>query len=89
MLDATLRNWLRAHDTDEVLLLLKKADVVASRIYSVKDMVDNLVFQWREDFISVDYADLGTIRMQSVFPKLQTTLVRFGAQALPLARTTN
>ena len=71
LLDATLCDWLRAHDTDEALLMLKKADVVASRIYSVKEMVEDLVFQWREDIISVDDADMSTIRMQSVFPKLK------------------
>jgi crotonobetainyl-CoA:carnitine CoA-transferase CaiB-like acyl-CoA transferase len=70
-LDETLRGWLRAHDTDKALQILNEADVVASRIYSVKDMVDDPVFQWREAIVSVEDAELGTVRMQSVFPKLK------------------
>ena len=70
-LDETLRSWLRSRDTNEALQMLKDADVVASRIYSVKDMLDDPVFQWRENLVSVEDAELGPVRMQSVFPKLQ------------------
>ena len=34
-------------------------------------MVDDPVFQWREDIVSVEDAELGTVHMQSVFPKLK------------------
>ena len=70
-LDEALRSWLRSRDTNEALQMLKDADVVASRIYSVKDMLDDPVFQWRENIVSVEDAELGPVRMQSVFPKLQ------------------
>lgn len=70
-LDQTLRDWLRSHDTDEALRMLKQADVVASRIYTVRDMVDDPVFQWRKDIVTLEDSELGPVRMQAVLPKLQ------------------
>jgi formyl-CoA transferase len=70
-LDRSLREWLQGRDTDDALRLLLEADVVASRIYTVRDMLDDPVFQWRKDIVTVDDAQLGPVRMQAVLPKLQ------------------
>ena len=69
-LDDLLREWIGGSETDECLEAMYKADVVASRIYSVEDIVNDEVYREREDIISVEDEDFGSVRMQAVVPKL-------------------
>lgn len=49
--------------------MMAAADVVASRVFSVKDIVEDPVYAARDDIISVPDEDLGMVRMQGVVPK--------------------
>lgn len=71
LLDAKLAEWIRQRPTDEALRALLGADVVASRIYNVRDIMADPVYAWRENIVKVDDAELGPVRMQSVLPKLK------------------
>jgi CoA-transferase family III len=53
----------------ECLAQMKALDVVASRIYTVADIIADANYREREDIITTADADLGDIRMQNVLPK--------------------
>ena len=69
-LDQALREWVGARATDDCLSEMEKLDVVASRIFSVEDILADATYREREDVISVDDAELGPVRMQAVVPKM-------------------
>jgi formyl-CoA transferase len=68
-LDRLLAAWVLSHSTSDCLTLLEAADVVASRIFSVKDIVEDPVYAARHDIVSVRDDELGPVRMQGVVPK--------------------
>ena len=70
-LDDSLAAWIRTRPTEEALKALLAADVVASRIYNVRDIMADPVYAWRKNIVKVEDPELGTVRMQSVIPKLQ------------------
>jgi formyl-CoA transferase len=49
---------------------MHEAGVVASRIYSIEDIMADQTYREREDIIAVADEDLGSVRMQAVVPKL-------------------
>jgi crotonobetainyl-CoA:carnitine CoA-transferase CaiB-like acyl-CoA transferase len=68
-LDDGLRAWIAARPAAECLAQMKALDVVASRIYTVADIVADASYREREDIITMTDADLGDVRMQNVVPK--------------------
>ena len=70
VIDSTLKTWISQRKADDVLALMRKANVVASRIYSIQDIMNDEVYKAREDIITVEDADLGPVRMQAVIPKM-------------------
>ena len=69
-LDELLRHYVGSRDTADVLDAMEQAEVVASVIYDVADIVSDRTYIEREDVITVDDAELGPVRMQAVLPKL-------------------
>jgi crotonobetainyl-CoA:carnitine CoA-transferase CaiB-like acyl-CoA transferase len=69
-LDTTLRLWISERSTNECLDAMRKAEVVASRIFNVADILADPTYAEREDIITVDDPELGPVRMQAVIPKL-------------------
>ncbi|WP_148573820.1 CaiB/BaiF CoA transferase family protein [Nocardioides caldifontis] len=69
-LDSLLREWIAARPADECLRLMTDREVVASRIYSAADIMEDKTYAEREDIVSVPDPDLGSVRMQAVVPKL-------------------
>lgn len=70
-LDDGLRAWVAERSTERALRELADADVVASRIFSAADIVDDEIYREREDIIAVDDEDLGSTRMQGVVPRFE------------------
>lgn len=70
-LDERLGAWISTKSATECLDRMAAAEVVASRIYSVADIVEDETYREREDVITVDDRDLGPVRMQAVVPKLR------------------
>lgn len=70
-LDEALREWVAQRRTGECLERMAQAEVVASRIFTVADILADPTYREREDVISVDDEDLGPVRMQAVIPRLQ------------------
>lgn len=79
-LDDGLRAWVAARSTETALGELADAGVVASRIFSAADIVDDEIYREREDIIEIEDEELGTVRMQGVVP-------RFGQQPGAVWRT--
>jgi formyl-CoA transferase len=70
-LDELLRKWVAQHDLDDALAVMDDVEVVASKIYSIQDILSDATYAEREDIITVDDHDLGPVRMQAVIPKLR------------------
>jgi formyl-CoA transferase len=68
-LDELLGAWIGGSGTDECLDAMLQAEVVASRIYSIEDIMHDPIYREREDIVSVDDEDFGSVRMQAVVPK--------------------
>ncbi|HLY84774.1 MAG TPA: CoA transferase [Acidimicrobiales bacterium] len=69
-LDTLLHGWIGARTADECLTKMAELEVVASRIFDAGDIVADPIYREREDIVSLPDADLGTVRMQAVVPKL-------------------
>jgi formyl-CoA transferase len=69
-LDKLLHGWIGARTADECLTKMAELEVVASRIFDAADIVADPIYREREDIVSVPDADLGSVRMQAVVPKL-------------------
>jgi crotonobetainyl-CoA:carnitine CoA-transferase CaiB-like acyl-CoA transferase len=70
-LDELLRNWIRRQPADEALAAMRGAQVVASRIFTVEDILADPTYEQRGDVIAVEDDELGSVRMQGVVPKLR------------------
>lgn len=69
-LDRLLHEYVGSRCAADVLAAMAEAEVVASLIYDVEDIVNDVTYIEREDVITIDDADLGPVRMQAVLPKL-------------------
>jgi crotonobetainyl-CoA:carnitine CoA-transferase CaiB-like acyl-CoA transferase len=67
---ALLNEWISAHTAAECAAAMSAAEVISSRVYSVADMVNDVLFTDRDDVITVDDAKLGPVRMHGVVPRL-------------------
>lgn len=67
---ARLNEWIPAHTAAECAVAMSAAEVIASRVYSVADMVDDPLFTSRDDVITIEDPKLGPVRMHGVVPRL-------------------
>lgn len=65
--------WIGLRSEEEVLRQFTDAGAAVAPVYTVADVFKDPHFQARENLIAVQDAELGTIRMQNVTPKLSRT----------------
>jgi formyl-CoA transferase len=65
--------WIGTKAEDEVLQRFTEAGAAVAPVYTVADVFKDPHFQARENIVAVQDAELGTIRMQNVTPKLSRT----------------
>ncbi|NHN76607.1 CoA transferase [Azotobacter chroococcum] len=65
--------WAASLPADQAMALLNRAEVPASRIYSVEDMVADPQFLAREMFLSARLPDGKRFKMPGIVPKLSET----------------
>ncbi|TBW01518.1 CoA transferase [Azotobacter chroococcum] len=65
--------WAASLPADQAMALLNRAEVPASRIYSVEDMVADPQFLAREMFLSARLPDGKRFKMPGIVPKLSDT----------------
>lgn len=70
-LDDALRTWVADRSTDDCLAAMADAEVVASRIFTVADILADPTYREREDIVTVEDEDLGPVRMQGVVPRME------------------
>jgi crotonobetainyl-CoA:carnitine CoA-transferase CaiB-like acyl-CoA transferase len=70
LLDDLLRDWVANRGAEEALAVMSEAGVVASKIYSMVDILEDPTYRERQDVIEVMDAELGEVKMQAVIPKL-------------------
>jgi crotonobetainyl-CoA:carnitine CoA-transferase CaiB-like acyl-CoA transferase len=69
-LDQLLGEWVHAHDAEEALAAMRELEVTASLIYTMDDIVTDPTYREREAIIDVPDPELGSVRMQSVIPRM-------------------
>jgi formyl-CoA transferase len=62
--------WIAERPADEAANQMQECEVVAARVYSAADIVNDPIFHEREGIIRVDDPQLGPVRMQGVIPNL-------------------
>ena len=67
---AVIDAWVSAHDYTEVMATLNAADVPASKVYSVADMVADPHFRARDMFVPLTLPDGTVVKMPGIVPKL-------------------
>lgn len=72
-LDAAIGAWTRAHDAEEVLITLSKAQVPSGKIYSMADIVADAQYLARDMIRQVELADGTPLRVPGIVPKLSET----------------
>jgi len=65
--------WIGQKTEEEVLRQFTDAGAAIAPVYTVADVFKDPHFQARENIVAVEDAELGTIRMQNVTPKLSRT----------------
>jgi formyl-CoA transferase len=72
-IDDAIQAWCGERSIDEALSILQAADVPASRIYSVADMVEDAQFAARNMIEQQQLADGTPLKVPAVVPKLSAT----------------
>jgi crotonobetainyl-CoA:carnitine CoA-transferase CaiB-like acyl-CoA transferase len=69
-LDSLLGEWIRARPLEECLRVMRAADVVASAVYTVEDILADETMIERNSVVTVEDPELGSVRMQGVVPRM-------------------
>ncbi len=72
-LDEEIERWTSARAPDDVLAAMTSADVPASRIYSIRDIVADAHYQARGMIREIRTADGASLKVPGVVPKLSAT----------------
>ena len=72
-IDALVGGWIARHSLDEVLDAFEKAEAAIGPVYDVEQLMSDRHVRERGSVTEVADPDLGTVRMQSVFPLLSRT----------------
>ena len=72
-IDDAIQSWCSGRDIDEALDILKAADVPVSKIYSVRDMMQDPQFLARQMFEQHFFKDGSPVKLPAVTPKLSET----------------
>jgi formyl-CoA transferase len=72
-LDGEIERWTRARSPDAVVAAMGAADVPASKIYTIRDIVADAQYQAREMIRDIRLADGSALKVPGVVPKLSAT----------------
>ena len=72
-LDGEIEAWTRSRSPDEVLAAMEKADVPASKIYSIRDIVADPHYAARAMIREIALADGSRLKVPGIVPKLSDT----------------
>ena len=72
-LDDEIERWTRARSPEDVVAAMEAADVPASKIYTIRDIVADAQYQAREMIRDIRLADGSALKVPGVVPKLLAT----------------
>jgi len=72
-LDQAISEWTLRHDMEEVLAVLNRAEVPASKIYSIADIVNDVHYQARHMIEQFKLNDGQALKLPGIVPKLSET----------------
>lgn len=72
-LDAIISGWVGSRDAKTVEAALEAAGVPASRVYTLPDIFEDAHYREREMLVPVAHAQLGSVLLQGIVPKLSAT----------------
>jgi crotonobetainyl-CoA:carnitine CoA-transferase CaiB-like acyl-CoA transferase len=84
MLDGAVAEWIRARDFDEVYAAFNDVGAALFPVYDVEQLLADPQVQALQSVTTIDDEDLGPLRMQNVWFRMQHTpgRVRFGGRRL-------
>ncbi|MEU6644004.1 CoA transferase [Saccharomonospora sp. NPDC046836] len=69
-LDDLIASWIAIRTRDDVISVLREADVAIAPIYNAMDIVNDAHYRERDSIIAVEDEDLGSVQMQGVIPRI-------------------
>ena len=72
-IDGIVAGWISRFTREEVIDAFEKVEAAIAPIYNIAQIFEDPQFQARKDIISVPDSELGTVKMQNVFPFLSRT----------------
>jgi len=72
-LDDEIEKWTSARSSDDIVAAMQAADVPASKIYTIRDIVADAQYAAREMIREIRLADGRTLKVPGVVPKLSRT----------------
>jgi formyl-CoA transferase len=88
-LDDAIERWTVARTPDEVVATMQAADVPASKIYTIRDIVADAQYAAREMIRDITLADGSSLKVPGVVPKLSATPGGFDAGGPTLGQHTD
>jgi crotonobetainyl-CoA:carnitine CoA-transferase CaiB-like acyl-CoA transferase len=84
VLDSAVKTWIRARDFEEVYRAFQEAGAALFPVYDVQQLLADPQVQALDTIATIDDEDLGPLRMQNVWFRMQRTpgRVRFGGRRL-------
>src|ERR1051326_5030062 len=73
LLDEALGGWFALRTREEALAHMRAAGVTVGPVYDIADAVADVHFREREILVEVEDADLGTVPMHNIVPRLSAT----------------
>jgi crotonobetainyl-CoA:carnitine CoA-transferase CaiB-like acyl-CoA transferase len=81
--------WFASKTRDEALATMRAADVTVGPVYDIADAVEDAHFRQRNILVDVEDAELGTIPMHNMVPRLSATPGRWRRPAPRLGEHTD
>jgi crotonobetainyl-CoA:carnitine CoA-transferase CaiB-like acyl-CoA transferase len=84
VLDDAVRTWIRARDFEEVNLAFEEAGAALFPVYDVRELLADPQVRALDSITTIDDEDIGPLRMQNVWFRMQRTpgRIRFGGRRL-------
>ncbi|MGI9479141.1 MAG: CaiB/BaiF CoA transferase family protein [Hyphomicrobiaceae bacterium] len=87
--DEAVGAWFKTKTRDEALAIMREAAVTVGPVYNIDEAFEDAHFIEREIIVDADDADLGTVPMHNISPRLSETPGAFRIPAPELGQHTN
>lgn len=72
-LDSIIQEWTRKRSTEKTIDVLEKSDAIVGPIKDISDIFDDEQYDERDNLVSIDDPDLGSVTTHGVVPKYSQT----------------